>query len=443
MAENSSRRDFLKSSSTAALGAGLLANLPISARAFADGDDTLKVGVIGCGGRGSGAAEQALLPEGNVKLTALGDVYPDKVEALHGRLRKRFEDQPDRVDVSEDHKFSGLDAFQKVIDSGVDIVVLGTPPGFRPTHFEAAIKAGKHVFMEKPVAVDAEGVRRVLAAVEEAKKKNLKVGVGLQRHHEASYLASLEQVRNGAIGDIIAMRVYWNGGGVWDPRITREQAKSEMDYQIQNWYYYNWLCGDHICEQHIHNLDVGNWWKDAYPVKCRGMGGREVRTDKKYGQIFDHFACQYEYEDGSVMYSECRHIPNVWNSVSEVAHGTKGILTTQGRHRIIQRGQTTWGYRGDNPNPYEVEHSALQKAIREGTEFNEGYNGAMSTMTAILGRMATYSGEEITMKDALEKGLSAYPYGEDLTIDSTPPVTPDEDGWYPIPVPGVTKVLQG
>lgn len=444
MADQTSRRDFLKSGSAAALGAGLLSSLPMQARAFADGDDAIKVGLVGCGGRGSGAAEQALSVKQNVKITALGDAFRHRLDGTYNGLRKKFESQPERVDVSEDQKYVGLDAFQKVIDSGVDLVILATPPGFRPVHFEAAIKAGKNVFMEKPVAVDAEGVRKVLAATEEAKKKNLKVGVGLQRHHQKSYLAALEQIRNGAIGDIISMRVYWNGGGVWDPRKTRDQVESEMAYQIENWYYYTWLCGDHICEQHIHNLDVGNWWKDAYPVKCRGMGGREVRTDKKYGQIFDHFACQYEYEDGTTMISECRHIPNTWSSVSEVAQGTKGTLSTMGRTRIEGRdGKTTWGYRGDNPNPYQVEHDALHTAIREDKPFNEGYNGAMSTMTAILGRMATYSGGELTMKDALEKGISIYPYGQDLTFQSEPPVKPDAEGWYPIAVPGQTRVLEG
>ena len=440
MSEQSSRRDFLKTSTAAAVSTGLL-SLPISARAYADGDDAIKVGLVGCGGRGAGAAEQALSVKNNVKITAMGDAFRHRLDGTYNGLRKKFENEPGKVDVSEDQKYVGLDAFQKVIDSGVDLVVLATPPGFRPVHFEAAVKAGKHVFMEKPVAVDAEGCRRVLAAVEEAKKKNLKVGVGLQRHHQASYLAALDQLRGGAIGDIIAMRVYWNGGGVWDPRTTREAAGSEMNYQVENWYYYTWLSGDHIAEQHIHNLDVGNWWKDAYPVKCRGMGGREVRIDKKYGQIFDHFACQYEYADGSVMISECRHIPNTWGSVSEVAHGTKGTLSTMGRTRIEQGGKATWAFRGENPDPYQVEHDRLHAAIRNNEDYNEGYNGAMSTMTAILGRMATYSGEELKMEDALARGISIYPYGQELSFDSAPPVAPDAEGWYPIAVPGQTKVL--
>ena len=440
-----SRRDFLKTSSAAAVGTGLLAAFPMTARAFADGDDAVKIGLVGCGGRGTGAAEQALSTKENVKLVSMGDAFPDAVESSYKLLLKKFEKQPGRVAVTQEHKYDGLDAFQKVIDSGADVVILATPPGFRPVHFEAAVKAGKHVFMEKPVAADAAGVRKVLAAAQEAKQKNLKVGVGLQRRHQTPYLAALQQLRDGAIGDIISMRVYWNGGGVWDPRVTRDQAGSEMAYQLRNWYYYTWLCGDHIVEQHIHNLDVGNWWKDAVPVKCRGMGGREVRTDKKYGQIFDHFACQYEYEDGTTMISECRHIPNTWGSISEVAQGTKGTLTTMGRMRIEQKGKTVWAPRGEEAkgDPYQIEHDDLFKAIRGDEPYNEGYNGAMSTMTAILGRMAAYSGKELTYKEALENGRELYPYSTQLSMDAEPPVKPGPDGFYPIPTPGQTNVLKG
>ncbi len=241
------------------------------------------------------------------------------------------------------------------------------------------------------------------------------------------------------------MRVYWNGGGVWDPRVTHDQVDSEMAYQLRNWYYYTWLSGDHIVEQHIHNLDVGNWWKGALPVKCRGMGGREVRTDKKYGQIFDHFACQYEYEDGTTMISECRHIPNCWNSVSEVAQGTEGTLTTMGKTRIEKKGKTVWSPKGAEAqgDPYQIEHDDLFKAIREDTPYNEAEYGASSTMTAILGRMATYSGKELTYKEALEHGRELYPYSTELSMKTEPPVKPGPDGFYPIPTPGVTNVLGG
>ena len=324
---NPSRRDFVKTSAAAAVGAGLLGTFAAPAGAYAAADDTIKIGLVGCGGRGTGAATQALSTKGNVKLIAMADAFRDQLDSSLNNIKRRH---ADRVAVDDDHKFVGFDAYKQLIDSGVDLVILATPPGFRPIHVEAAVKAGKHVFMEKPVATDAPGVRKVLAAVEEAKKKNLKLGVGLQRHHQNTYIETLGHLKDGAIGDIIALRVYWNGGGVWDPRKTREQVSSEMEYQMRNWYYYTWLCGDHICEQHIHNLDVGCWVKDAYPVKAYGMGGREVRTAPKYGQIFDHFAVEYEFADGTRMYSQCRHIPNCWNSVSEHAHGSKGSANISG-----------------------------------------------------------------------------------------------------------------
>ena len=442
------RRDFLKTSSAAAIAGGVLASVPtaanaLAAGAFAGGDDLIKIGLIGCGGRGSGAAEQALSTEGKVKIVCVGDAFEDACRSTVRGLEKHFGDkkQPERVEVPKERQFVGLDAYKKVIDSDIDLVILATPPGFRPVQFDYAVKAGKHIFSEKPVASDAPGVRMVLAAAEEAKKKNLKIGIGLQRHHQPSYLAALEQLRDGAIGDIIACRAYWNNNGVWDPRITREQAKNEMEYQLRNWYYYTWLCGDHIVEQHIHNIDVCNWWKDAVPVMARGSGGREVRTAAKYGQIFDHFDVQFEYPDGSYMFSECRHIPNTWNSVSEVAHGTKGTLTTMGRMRIEQGGKTKWAFKGENPNPYQVEHDDLFHAIRNDISYSEAENGAMSTMTAILGRMATYAGKEISMEEALNSGRELYPYGDDLSFASTPPVLPGKDGFYPIPVPGQTQVV--
>jgi myo-inositol 2-dehydrogenase / D-chiro-inositol 1-dehydrogenase len=225
---------------------------------------------------------------------------------------------------------------------------------------------------------------------------------------------------------------------VWDPRITRAQAKSEMEYQMRNWYYYNWLCGDHICEQHIHNLDVGNWLKGAYPVKANGMGGRQVRVDKKYGEIYDHHYVEFEFADGTFMYSQCRHIPNCWNSVTEHASGSKGTVDISG-YRIRANGADEWRYRGPNKNPYQVEHDNLFAAIRSGAEYNEADNGAMSTMTSILGRLATYSGKVITMEEALASNLSLMP--KTFSWDADPPVMPKADGSYPIATPGVTRVL--
>ncbi|GIX03967.1 MAG: oxidoreductase [Planctomycetaceae bacterium] len=435
MTKHVSRRDVLQAGTGVVLAGSMMNQL--APAVWASGEDTIKVGLVGCGGRGTGAAQQALSTAGNVKLTAVGDAFADRAQGALNNLREAFKQKPERVAVDNDHVFVGFDAYQKVIDSGVDLVILATPPGFRPIHFEYAVKAGKHVFMEKPVAVDAPGVRQVLEANKIAKEKKLKVGVGLQRHHQRVYLETIQRLKDDKmIGDIVALRVYWNGGGVWEPPLKREHAKSEMEYQMRNWYYYNWLCGDHIVEQHIHNIDVGNWVMGEYPVRANGMGGRQVRTDKRYGEIYDHHYVEFEFANGTRMYSQCRHIPNCWNSVSEHAHGTKGVCDISGGRIKLYDG-TEWRYRGPNTNPYQVEHDVLFAAIRRGDDFNEADNGAMSTMTAILGRMATYSGKMVEMKDALASNLSLMP--KQFSWDADPPVLPREDGSYPIATPGVTQ----
>lgn len=439
-----SRRTFLKTTSAAAaLGAGLLSN--VSARAFAGGDDEIKIGVVGCGGRGTGAAAQALKSPGKVRLVAMADAFGDQLErSLSSIQREVANDDSAQVDVPDERKFVGFDAFKKVIDSGIDLVVLATPPGFRPMMFDYAVEKGIHVFMEKPVATDASGVRQVLAAAQVAKEKNLKVGVGLQRHHQACYTEFVQRIHDGEIGDIKALRVYWNGGGVWDPRKNRRDVKSEMEYQMWNWYYYNWLCGDHICEQHIHNIDVGNWIMQKYPVKAIGMGGREVRTDPKYGEIFDHHAVQFTYDDGTVMFSECRHIRNCWNSVTEHAHGTKGLANLSSNPRSCE---FVWDdgkverFKGDQSNPYQVEHDDLFRAIRNNVAYSEAEFGAMSTMCSILGRMCTYSGKEISMEKALNEGPKIVPDLDQLSWDAAPPTVPNANGAYPVAVPGVTDVF--
>jgi predicted dehydrogenase len=447
---DTTRRDFLKTTSTAALSAGLLGS--ISTGAFAQGSDRIRIGVIGCGGRGGGAVEDALKGPGYLQLTGMADAFDSQLQGSLGSLKRQFEKTPEKVAIDPQMMFAGLDGYKKLLASDeVDLVILATPPGLRPTHFEAAIKAGKHVFMEKPVASDSHGVRQVLAAAELADQKGLKVGVGLQRRHQNCYLDIIQRIHDGAIGDIAAMRVYWNGGGVWGPgdgyHLVREQCQTEMEYQLRNWYYYTWLCGDHICEQHIHNIDIGLWAKQALPVKARGTGGREVRKDKKFGEIFDHHCVQFFFEDGSFMYSECRHIGNTQSDVSEHFHGTKGIAAlnnnSQARDNWIRpTGGERYAFRDRNPNPYEVEHEKLIAAIRENKPYNEARYGAHSTMAAILGRMCTYSGQEITWDDALNRGIRLTPENvADITFDSTPPVLPDADGVYAVPVPGVTKVL--
>jgi len=300
------------------------------------------------------------------------------------------------------------------------------------------------VFMEKPVATDPSGVRLVLEKTKLAKEKNLKVGVGLQRRHEAAYKELIQMVHDGVIGDLQYSRVYWNAGGVWEPKKNRNQVKTEMEYQIWNWYYYNWLCGDHICEQHIHNLDIGNWLKNAVPVSAHGMGGRQVRVDKRYGEIYDHHAVEYTYADGSKMISQCRHIPGCWNSVEEHATGTNGTIHLEGNQPrncyLEMPNGTRITAKTKHANPYQVEHDDLFKAIRTNAkDYNEAEYGAMSTMTAILGRLCTYSGKVITMEQALNSEVSIMP--KSFSFDAEAPINPNANGDYPIAIPGQSVVV--
>jgi predicted dehydrogenase len=423
------RRNFL-STSGSAVGGALLAGSAISQFVHAAASDEIKIALVGCGGRGSGAANQALNVPGN-KLVAVADAFQDR---LTGSLENLKKEHGAKVDVPADRQFVGLDGYKKAI-ALADVVILATPPGFRPQHFEEAVRQGKHVFMEKPVAVDGPGVRRVLAAAEEAKKKNLKVGVGLQRHHQPGYIETMRRLHGGAIGDIYLVRAYWNDGGVWvNPR---KEGQTELEYQMRNWYYFNWLCGDHITEQHIHNLDVANWVKNAYPVKAHGMGGRQVRTQKEYGEIFDHHAVEYTYADGTTLLSQCRHIRGADSNVSEQCVGSKGFCDISG-HNIRFVGGGSWRYRQEKPvDPYQQEHDDLFAAIRKNTEYNEAFNGAKSSLTSVMGRMSTYTGKTITWEQALNSKIQLAPDDfENLTWNSACKSLPNADGFYPVAVPG-------
>jgi len=429
------RRQFLGQSGAALAAGAVTSRLAFPSGAFAAAnDETIKVGLVGCGGRGTGAASQALHTEGSVKLVAVGDAFQDRLESSLRNLRN---DQgiSAKIDVAEERKFVGFDAYRQVIESGVDVVILATPPGFRPLHFQAAVDAGKHVFMEKPVAVDGAGVRTVIEAARKATERNLKVGVGLQRRHQQNYKESIRQIQDGVLGDILASRVYWNGAGVWVR--PRTQGQTEMEYQMRNWYYFNWLCGDHICEQHIHNLDVFNWVKNGHPVRAQGMGGREVRRGMDNGEIYDHFAVEYEYADGSRMFSYCRHIPNCWDSVSEHLIGTRGKADLGPGQTILSvTGQEPTRVRGRD-NPYQTEHDVLFSAIRNGTPHNEAESGAHSSLTAVLGRLAVYSGQMVTWDQALNSpSLAPSQYA----FNANPPVMPDAQGRYPIAIPGQFRV---
>ncbi|GEO06172.1 oxidoreductase [Adhaeribacter aerolatus] len=437
-----SRRDFVKGSA-ALLGGALVSQIPFSsasAGAYIAGSDTLKVAVIGCGGRGTGAAIQALSTKGNVKLVAMADAFRDRLDDSYTNIQKKFEGDKKRVDVPEKNKFVGFDGYKKAI-ALADVVILATPPGFRPIHFEEAVKAGKHVFMEKPVATDAPGVRRVLAAAEEAKKKNLKVVMGLQRRYQNAYLETIKRINDGMIGDVLGAQAYWHNAGVWVR--PRQAGQTEMEYQMRNWYYFNWLCGDHINEQHIHNIDVVNWVKNGYPVSAQGMGGRQVRNGIDHGEIYDHHYVEYTYADGSILNSQCRHIPNTMNRVEETFSGSKGRVTLSGDGKGIitdLTGKVLYNHRGkDDPNPYQTEHDILFAAIRENKPYNNAEIAAKSTMTAIMGRMATYSGQVINWEEALNSEISIMP--KTFAFDAETPTKPDANGRYPIPTPGVTKVV--
>jgi predicted dehydrogenase len=429
------RRQFL--GATAATAASGL----IVPRAFGavhgGGSDKLRIGLVGCGGRGKGAVRDAMTAGKDVELVAMGDAFADNTEAAYNELSQAM---GDRVKVPQERRFSGFDAYKSVIESDCDMVILATPPGFRPQHFAAAVNAGKHVFMEKPVATDAPGIRQVMESSKLAKEKGLGVGVGLQRRHDDQYIATIDKIWNGALGggtggDVLYTRVYWNSGGLWVRPRTSDQT--EMEYQMRNWYYFNWLCGDHIVEQHIHNIDVSNWIKQAHPVMANAIGGREVRKGKDHGQIFDHHAVEFTYADGTTMMSQCRHIDGAWSQVSEFAHGVDGHCNVSGGAFFDRSGKRTDMVRKQGENAYVQEHIDLQKSIRDGKPLAEGEIGAEATMTAILGRVASYSGKTIKWDDAINSDISLMP--ETYAFDANPPVMPDDQGRYPVPVPGVSN----
>ncbi|MCE7863186.1 MAG: gfo/Idh/MocA family oxidoreductase [Bacteroidetes bacterium CHB5] len=438
MKSTHTRREFVKKTS---LIAGSLASLPFISNAHVNTsvDDAIKIALIGCGGRGTGAAMQALLTKQNVKLVAMADAFRDRLDQCFKALTDVDNEDgnvSDRVAVPEENKFVGFDGYKKAI-ALADVVILTTPPGFRPIHFEEAVRLGKHVFMEKPVATDPAGVKRVLDAALVARQKKLNVVVGLQRHYQNSYRELYKKFKEGLIGDIVSAQAWWNNEGVWvNPR---KYNQTEMEYQMRNWYYFNWLCGDHIVEQHIHNIDVINWFKGGYPVRAQGMGGREVRKGKDFGEIFDHHYVEFTYADGTVLNSQCRHIKGTMSKVDEFIMGTKGNIYFGAANMVDRKGKVLYQYdRTKENNPYQTEHDELFAAItKKEYKFDDTENGARTTMTAILGRMATYSGKVVEFDKALNSGLSIMPTQFDF--NALPPIVPNADGLYPVAVPGVTN----
>lgn len=431
--EIQNRREFLKVTGLAAAGGVLTLNAcstgaPLAAGAPVSPDVKLKIGLIGCGGRGTGAANQALNADSNVELIAVADIFDDKASESLNLLRMRH---GDKVNVPEENIFIGFDGFQKVIDSGIDVILLAGPSRFRPKHLEAAVDKGLHVFCEKPVAVDAPGARRVYESVRKAKEANLSIVSGFCWRYDYPKRAFYDRILDGGVGEIRSIYNTYNTGAA--RVIETNQNWSEAQHQLRNWIYYNWIAGDHIVEQAVHSIDFMQWaMGDQLPVSAVGTGGRQVRTDSIYGNIYDHFAITYEYSNGAKGFHFCRQQPNCENSYKAEIFGTDGIARAPASGEHIIRARREWIYDGEENQMYQTQHDELFAAIRQGRPINDGEFMTTSTMLAIMGRMAAYTGRKITWEQAL---------------NSTELLGPEIDGWEDVPaisshsvaMPGVTE----
>jgi len=440
--KTASRRDFLRTSVGVAAGAALTRAL--AARSYAAGDETIKVALVGCGGRGTGAAANALATQGPTKLVAMADVFDNRLKGSLGHLQKNHKD---KVDVTPERGFVGFDAYQKAIDciAPGGVVCLATPPAFRPLHLEYAVAKGCHVFMEKSFAVDAPGIRRVIKAGEEATKKNLKIAGGLMSRHYKPLEEAVKQIHDGLIGEVVTAWAYRMHGPVGFA--GKPEGMSDLLHQIRNYSCFTWVNGSFLLDWLIHNLDVSCWVKDAWPVSAQGHGGRQVRTEPD--QLFDHYAVEYTFPDGTRLFAQGRHMHGCWGFFGDVIHGAKGCAVLgegQSQPRIWKGHQQTrenliWDYKGPGCNCYQVEHDLLFDAIRNDKPYNEADRCAKAAMTGILGRMAAESGQTITWDQALASNLELAPGLDNFTMDSKAPVTPDAQGRYPVAMPGRTKVL--
>ncbi len=417
-----SRREFIKASSLLVVGGGLGGGR--ASRAY--GTEPIRIGLIGCGSRGTAAAVQALntadsedlRPNGPVQLVALADIFADRLQRAYRSVKSKH---PDRVAVPPNRQFTGFDAYRRLLECPLDLVLLATPPGFRPLHFEAAVQHGRHVFLEKPLATDPAGIRRLLVANQQAESQGLRVAVGLQRRHEDKYQEVIARLQQGAIGERIYARVYWTGGaGVVKPR---QPQQTELEYQLRNWHNFNWLSGDPLCEQHIHNLDVGNWLMGGPPDACQGQGGRQVRTGDQYGEVFDHHFLEYTYPTGTKLFSQCRFIPGCWNSVAEHVHGTRGHADISGGKIYGPQGELVW--RCDSRgNGHQGEMDHWFGCLRRGEPCNEVEQGAASTLTAIMGRMASYSGLTVRWPDVVASDVVLADVDRLQSLQDPAPVQP-------------------
>lgn len=431
-----SRRAFLGRTSLAMTGMAM-AQLPLVHTAFGANEMEIKIGLIGCGGRGTGAvldalgaatkviypasgyhtedaAEGSRIERKNIQVTALADVFEDRLADCQVQLNKLG------IEVPSSHCFTGFDAYKKLLGvEEVNYVILATPPHFRPAQLKAAVEAGKHVFLEKPAAVDAPGVKTVIEAGELARKKGLGIAAGTQRRHMPSYRETIQRVHDGAIGQIVYAKCYWNGGQIWV--VDRKPGWSDMEWQLRNWNYFTWLSGDHIVEQHVHNLDIMNWVLGTHPIRAvSGLGGRQVRTGERHGHIFDHFAVEFEYPNGVFMFSQSRQINGCQNIVGEHVVGSLG--TSNCADSIVTKDGNRWRYRDAKPNPYQQEHENLISSIRAGNPINEARAIAESTMTGILGREAVYSGQAIEWDAAMQSNTRLGPPEYEFGPFPIPPV---------------------
>lgn len=414
--ESSDRRSFLKQSSAAVAGGTLAASLGTARMAHAAGDDTIKVALIGCGGRGGGAAKNAMRADPKAKLTVLCDVFPDRLDHTYNILGRTIGAQ---LDVPPENRFTGFDGYKQVMKTDVDVVLLATPPHFRPEHLQACIEAGKHVFCEKPVAVDGPGVRSVLETTRKAKEKDLSIVSGLCWRYDYGVRETMKQIQDGAIGDVIAIQENYLTGLLWHR--GRQPDWSEMEYQIRNWLYFTWLSGDHIVEQHIHSLDKALWLNnDQVPARCFGLGGRQVRTGEQWGHIYDHFAVCYEWDSGVKTFAYTRQMGGCKNNTEDYVLGSKGQAKLL-KHEVNSGGMK-WRYKGPKPSMYDVEHKELFAGIRAGKHINNGHYMSYSTLMAIMGREACYTGQEITSEQML---------------NSTTRLGPQKYEWGDVPVPKV------
>ncbi len=424
------RRDFLKSSTA---GAAALASLSVVRGAHAAGDDTIRIGMIGCGGRCSGAAAQSMKAGPDVKLVAMNDIFDNRLQASRKNLKKQF---PDQVAVDDDHCFSSFDGYQKVIDSA-DVVLIACASKFHPMYSEAAIEAGKHVFVEKPHAIDPVGIRRVERVAQLADEKKLSLVSGLQSRFHRGWQETIGRIHDGAIGDVVAMQSMFLRAPY--RLVSRNPDYTETQYQFSNWYHFRWLSGDDVTQSLVHNVDRMSWvMKDEMPKQAFGLAGRSSSFGEVYGDMFDHHTAVYEYPSGSRMYALCRTQAGCYNNATDIIMGTKGTCYL-GSCKI--EGETNWRYEGPGNNPYDAEQKALIDSVRNGKPINSGPYMASSTMVAILGQITCYTGKRTTWDEAYTSDLQFGPPPEQSNFQTEPPTLPDETGNYPLPMPGITELL--